>query len=231
VHHLNKLIQEVTIKNTRPGKSSERIYNQLKKEILLNQLNAGNSLKQDKIANQFQVSKIPVREALKRLEADGLVEFKARRGAFVIELTQERILENLEIRIALETRAIKLAIPNMTERDLADAGNILMNYQNTDKVEKWSELNQKFHHCLYAPCGLPYLLDLIKKLKERTNCFMRLKISQVSGLERPHREHLAILAACKSKDAVRGSELIEEHIEFTKKEVTAYFRRMRVNQI
>lgn len=214
-------------KNTksRPGKSSDLIYNQLKIQILNNHLVGASSLKQDQIAAQFQVSKIPVREALKRLEADGLVEFKARRGAFVVELTQHQILENLEIRIALETRAIKLAIPNMTAIDLNEAEDILTAYQNTSDVESWSALNQKFHQSLYAPCGLPHLLEIIQKLKERTNYFMRLKISQVSGLERPHQEHLAILEACKKKDVNLGVKLVEQHIEFTKKEVTAYFRR------
>ena len=216
--------------NSRPGKSSTLIYNQLKIEILNNQLLGASSLKQDKIAEQFQVSKIPVREALKRLEADGLVEFKPRRGAFVVELTQSDILENLEIRIALETRAIKLAIPNMTSNDLSEASDILIDYQNTDEVEEWSHLNQKFHQCLYSPCGLPNLMNMIQKLKERTNLFMRLKISQVSGLERPHQEHLAILEACKAKNVKLGVKLIEQHIEFTKKEVTAYFRRINLEQ-
>jgi len=216
---------QVNKKIKRPGKSSNRIYQQLRDSILLSQLPANQSIKQDRIAEQFGVSKIPVREALRLLEADGLVEFIPRRGAFVVELTESDILENLEIRIALESHALRLAIPNMTDSDIREAEKILVEYQQVSNVERWSELNSQFHHCIYAPCGISKLMQMIQSNKERTNFFMRLKISQVSGLERPHFEHLAILEACKNGNTQLGVKLLRKHIEYTKKEVTAYFRR------
>lgn len=216
---------QVGKKNKRPGKSSNRIYQQLRDSILLSKLPANQSIKQDRIAEQFGVSKIPVREALRLLEADGLVEFIPRRGAFVVELTETDILENLEIRIALESHALRLAIPNMTDSDIRDAENILVEYQQVFNVERWSELNSQFHRCIYAPCGISKLLQMIQSNKERTNFFMRLKISQVSGLERPHLEHLAILEACKDGNIHLGEKLLRKHIEYTKKEVTSYFRK------
>jgi len=189
-----------------------------------NQLPANQSLKQDKIAEKFGVSKIPVREALRRLEADGLVEFKPRCGAFVVELDENEILENLDIRIALECRAIELAIPNMTASDITQANEILANYQEANDKEKWSELNGLFHQCLYLPCRRPKLLQMIQSTRDRTSLFMRLKITQMSGLARPHAEHLAILEACKANKTSLGAKLIRKHIESTKKEVLAYFR-------
>lgn len=212
-------------KKQRSGKSGNIIYQQLRDDILVNKLPANQSLKQDSIAAQFGVSKIPVREALRLLEADGLVEFIPRRGAFVVELTENDILENLEIRIALESHALRLAIPNMTGLDIQDAEKILSEYEQTNNINRWSELNSQFHYCIYAPCGFSKLLRMIQVNKERTSTFMRLKISQVSGLKRPHKEHIAILEACKKGDCLLGVKLVQRHIDHTKKEVVAYFRR------
>ncbi len=222
---------ETKQKMNRPGKSSVRIYRELRQKILQNELLANQPLRQDKIASQFGVSKIPVREALRQLEADGLVEFKPRRGAFVVELSEHDILENLEIRIALECRAIELAIPNMTDEDLSLAEEILHEYQQVNDIERWSELNTLFHRCIYSPCGMTKLLAMIQDIKDRTKSFMRLKITQVSGLERPHAEHLAILQACKDNQPEIGARLLKEHIECTKKEVVAYFRRENLAQL
>ena len=217
-------------KTQRTGKSSSRIYQQLRNSILHSELPANQSIKQDHIAEQFGVSKIPVREALRLLEADGLVEFIPRRGAFVVELTESDILEYLEIRIALESHALRLAIPNMTDSDVRDAERILVEYQQVSDIERWSELNSQFHHSIYAPCGSSKLLQMIQNNKERTNFFMRLKISQVSGLERPHLEHLAILKACRDGNIELGVKLLRKHIEYTKKEVTSYFRKQTPNK-
>jgi DNA-binding GntR family transcriptional regulator len=213
------------------GTTSTRIYQQLRQRILQNELTANQPIRQDKVAAQFNVSKIPVREALRQLESDGLVEFKPRCGAFVTELNEADIIENLEIRIALETHALKLAIPNITTADIELAEKILIKYQKVDDIERWSELNGQFHHCLYAPCALPQLMAMIENIKDRTSSFMRLKITQVSGLERPHSEHIVILNACKDGNIKLAVELLQKHIHCTKKEVTAHFRKKKIKCI
>jgi len=210
------------------GTTSTKIYQQLKSRILNNELQASQPIRQDKIADQFEVSKIPVREALRQLESDGLVVFKPRRGAFVTELNEEDIIENLEIRTALETHALKLAIPNMTRADFVLAEKILTEYQAVDDIERWSELNGQFHHCLYAPCSLPKLITMIENIKDRTKSFMRLKITQVSGLTRPHSEHIAILDACKESNIALAVTLLQQHIDCTKREVIAHFRQQKL---
>jgi DNA-binding GntR family transcriptional regulator len=201
------------------------IYRELRKQILGGELKPAQQLRQDDIAALFGVSKIPVREALKQLEADGLVEFKPRRGAFVVELSESDILEVQEIRIALETRALELAIPNMTDNDINQAREILNEYEQVTDFERWCDLNSRFHQCIYAPCGLSKLVAMIQNVKDRTGAFMRLKVTMASGLDRPHSEHKKILAACEAGDVELGVKLLREHIERTKKEVAAHFRR------
>ncbi|RLA00701.1 MAG: GntR family transcriptional regulator [Gammaproteobacteria bacterium] len=211
--------------------STADIYDDLKDRILNNDLIANQPLRQDEIASKFGISKIPVREALRQLESDGLVKFIPRRGAFVVELTEADILENLEIRVALEIRALELAIPNMTALDITLAREILEEYQQVDDVERWSELNSRFHQSIYAACGMPKMMTMIQDLKDRTQAFMRLKITKVSGFERPHSEHMAILDACEKHDITTAVQLLKSHIKTTKKEVTAFFRRQALAAI
>ncbi len=204
---------------------NKSIYKAIKGMILKGEVMPGTALKQDELARNYGVSKIPIREILKQLESDGLVTFKNRRGAFVIQHTTEEILEMLDIRIALESRALELAIPRMTVPDIDLAHEILLQYEQTDSVEVWSDLNRQFHDCLYAPCGLPRMISMIRHVVEQTGLFIRLKVTLASGFERPHLEHKAILRACEDNDIALAVQLLKTHIEHTKKEVQAHFRR------
>ena len=214
--------------NSNNQKPKKDIYLELRHQILTGELHANQPLRQDDIAAIFGVSKIPVREALRRLEENGLVEFIPRRGAFVVELTQGDIMEMLEIRLALESRALELAIPNMTVDDIALAREILKEYKLTDDASRWSELNRRFHLSLYAPCGIFKLIAMIEDMKDRSRLFMQLKVSIASGLHRPHDEHLKILNACEDKNVALGVNLLRKHIETTKKEVAAYYRKRTI---
>ena len=220
----------VMVNKKNPLKEHGDIYLQLKQKIIDGKIKAGQPIRQDDIASQFGVSKIPVREALRRLEANGLVEFIPRRGAFVVELTEDDILEMLEIRLALESRALELAIPNMTGEDFLLAREILEEYESTDDELRWSELNRQFHLGLYAPCGLLKLIGLIHDLKDRSKLFMHLKITQASGFKRPHDEHIEILNACENQDIQKAVGMLRQHIETTKKEVAAYYRKMKIKE-
>ncbi|MFT2110601.1 GntR family transcriptional regulator [Marinomonas sp. 2405UD68-3] len=205
------------------------IYHTLRKLILDGALAGGAPLRQDDIAEQFGVSKIPVREVFRKLESDGLVEFRPRRGVFVTEHTEAEILEMLEIRIALESRALELSIPQMTDLDIELAREILKEYEEVEGIEVWSDLNRRFHDCIYAPCGLMNLISMIHSVVDRTGSFMRLKVTMASGFDRPHSEHVDILKACEAGDVDKGVDLLRKHIERTKKEVAAHFRRQSLS--
>src|SRR5439155_25644681 len=120
--------------------ASDPIYRSLRASILSGQLEGEAPLRQDEIARQFNVSKIPVREALRRLETEGLVEFRPRRGAIVADVKDSNILEFLDIRIALECRALELAIPNMIDSDFELLREVLDEYSSEMTHEGWSNL-------------------------------------------------------------------------------------------
>lgn len=207
------------------------VYARLKEAIVSGRLAGGTALRQDEIARDNGLSKVPVREALRRLEVEGLVEFRPRRGAIVRRLSEADILELLDIRIALECRALELAIPNMVESDFTLARDILEEYSAETSRERWSELNLKFHRGIYEPCGNQHLLSMIHELEQRMGSFMRLRVTQASGLERPHREHLRMLEACMAGDRAVAVAELRRHIETTQKEVAAFFRRTAIKAV
>lgn len=205
--------------------ASEPVYEALRKAILSGELVGEVPLRQDDIAKQHGISKIPVREALRRLEMEGLVEFKPRRGAFVRAVNDQEVLDLLDIRIALETRALELSIPNMVHSDFVAAQAILDAYVESTNPEEWGALNQRFHRCILEPCGNKRLLSLIDDINTRMGPLLRMRVTKVSGLERPAHEHAEILKACAEGKANEAVTSLKKHIDVSKREVAAQIRR------
>lgn len=199
----------------------------LRKAILDGELRSGIQLRQDELAERFGVSRIPVREALRQLETEGLVSLLPNRGAIVASQSLDEVLELLDIRIALETRALKLAIPNMVEDDLEAAAQTLASYDAEPRAEAWGQMNWRFHWTLYAPCHRPKLLSMIETNYGQVGRYLRLQVSLASGKERPQRDHLAILEACRGGAVDKAVALLEEHIQHTQKSLAAAVRRGR----
>ncbi len=212
-------------KQTSKLSAADPIYEALKDKIVSGKIAAETPLRQDEIARQHGVSKIPVREALRRLEVDGLVTFRPQRGAVVRKFTDQDVQHLLDIRVALECRALELAIPNMIASDYRDARQLLENYAQATETARWSELNRQFHQMIYEPCSNPELILMISDLQKKLGPFLRLLVTEASGLERPMREHAEILAACEAGDIPKALDALKKHIEATKKEVAAYMRR------
>ena len=205
--------------------AADPIYQEVKSSILSGEIKPGTPLRQDEIGKRFGVSKIPVREALQRLESESLVSFEKNKGASVRDYTEEEILQLLDIRIALECRALELAIPNMIESDFNDMRSLLTDYAQRTQVAEWSAMNTQFHHMLYEPCGNAPLMDMINDLQARLGQYLRVLVSTASGLERPMREHEQILNACEHRDIETAVTALRKHIETTQKEVAAFLRR------
>ncbi|KZK97994.1 putative HTH-type transcriptional regulator YdfH [Pseudovibrio sp. Ad14] len=223
--HLMNSAQEELSTPIKAGSAADPIYRDLKFKIMKGTLEGGRPLRQDEIASAHGVSKIPVREALRRLEIEGLVEFRPQRGAIVRKLSAEDVLQFIDIRLALECRALELAIPNMIERDLEHARSLLDDYAAETAIERWSDFNLQFHRLLYEPCGNKHLLGMISDLEQRIGPYMRLQVTEASGLDRPMREHHEILEACAREDSTFAVNTLRKHIQTTQKEVAAYLRR------
>lgn len=194
----------------------------LREAILLGVLKGGEQIRQDEIAAHLSVSRIPVREALRQLEAEGLIVFYPHRGAVVSQLSSREVGEIYEIRIALESTAIRLAFPHLSDRDLQGAGKILDAIDQATDVGKWSELNRQFHAILYAPTNRPRLLAMINTLRTNVERYQRIYISLMRHLENSQGEHRELLAACKRRDLEAAVSTLERHLGNASKSLAEY---------
>jgi DNA-binding GntR family transcriptional regulator len=196
--------------------TSVRIVDALRESILDGVLPPGLQVRQEALAEQFGVSRVPVREALRQLEAEGLIHTELHKGAFVSSLSLEQVIEMLDIRIGLELRALKLAVPNFTAQHAGAAKRILERYDASASPRDWRDLNLAFHLALYAPCNRPRLVKMIEDVALGTHRFLRTYVSAIVGREDPQAEHHRLLELCVDGDAAGALALLEAHIERTK---------------
>jgi DNA-binding GntR family transcriptional regulator len=199
----------------------------LREAILRGILVAGQQLRQDEIARELGVSHIPVREALRQLEAEGLVRLRPYRGFEVSELSPEEVEELYEIRIPLECQALKLALPHLTEQDLERAAQVLDAIDAEEDPSRWSQLNTEFHAVLYTPSGRQRLLNLIRTLRTNVDRYLRLYISVMHRKQYSQREHRKILEAVRLKDPAAAVAALEEHLGIACRMLVDYLRRDR----
>ncbi|TNC06709.1 GntR family transcriptional regulator [Methylobacterium terricola] len=192
--------------------SSDVIAAHVRNAIVEGSLKEGEPIRQDEIGSLFNVSKIPVREALKRLEAEGLVEFRRNRGVFVTQLSEPEIGQIFEVRAVLESAAIQRSVPLMTASSLAEAASRYERFLNDDDTLKWSALNWDFHSSLYEDAGRPFLLQQIRAVHDRIERYLRVQLTLADGKAKSDGEHLAILNACRNGDASLAAALTYTHI-------------------
>jgi DNA-binding GntR family transcriptional regulator len=192
--------------------TSDVILKFIRDSIADGSLDEGEPIRQDDVARLFNVSKIPVREALKRLEAEGLVEFHRNKGAIVTSVSEPEIVQIFEVRAILESNALRLSVPFMTEKTFEKAHAYCDAFAEEADVARWSELNWQFHSCLYEDAQRPYLVSTIRSVNDRLERYLRVQLTLSHGKETADREHRELLAICKTGDAERAAEFLTAHI-------------------
>ncbi len=176
---------------------------------------AGEPLRQDALAEQLGVSRIPVREALRLLEAEGLVTFSPHRGAVVSTLSLAEIEELYELRADIETDLLRRAMPHITEEQIVRAEEVLDTYEASLKrgqVAGWGGLNWKFHSTLYAPANRPVTMGIVHRLHQHTDRYSRMQLALTHGEQRAITEHRQITAAIRRRNAKRAAAVLRRHI-------------------
>jgi DNA-binding GntR family transcriptional regulator len=209
---------------------SAAVVERLRDKILSGELREGEQLRQDAIATEFQISRIPVREALSHLAAEGLITIVANRGAVVSALSPDEIMQMFETRAVLECYMLRHAIPNMREEDFQSAENILVQYEQSlekdSEVKSWGQWNWSFHSALYAPANRPFMLSFLKTLNINCDRYTRLHLVFTRDLHRAGRAHRELFAACKTKDPEVASKALWKHIteagEYLKEFITRH---------
>lgn len=193
------------------------VADDLRRRILGGEFKGGTQLRQDALAKDYDVSRIPVREALLTLESEGLVEFYAHRGAFTTELSAAKIRELFDLRVLLEAYVLRHAITKLTDADLEKAEDILKKYDQAldsgGEIDNWSEYNYAFHRALYEPADLPETLAIINQLNTKSDRYIRMQLLYTQEIEKAEREHHTLLELARQGDADRACELLRTHIQ------------------
>jgi DNA-binding GntR family transcriptional regulator len=189
-----------------------RIARALSERIVSGLLAPGVRLKQDHIAEEFQASHVPVREAFRKLEAQGLVVTKPRCGVQVSQLCPAMVGEVTEMRAVLEGLALSHALPRLREADLDAAGQALAEGEASDQIAVWEAANRRFHLAITAPCAMPRLMDAIRDLHRSDARFLFATWKQLDWQPRSDTEHWAILDAVTRRDGEGARALLEAHV-------------------
>ncbi|AWM89265.1 GntR family transcriptional regulator [Microvirga sp. 17 mud 1-3] len=204
---------------------SAAVAEELRRRIVDGEFKAGFQLRQDALATEFAVSRIPVREALMQLEAEGLVKIQPHRGAVVSELSTEEVEELFELRALLEPRLLKASGPHLTEEDYRQLNAILQEYGaelRAHHVSRWGELNTEFHRLLYRHAGQPRTLAIVLSLLQDCDRHTRLQLSLTGGMERAEIEHGELVRLCAEGKFPAACALLKTHIENVGRSLRAY---------
>ncbi|MDI4663476.1 GntR family transcriptional regulator [Xanthobacter autotrophicus] len=189
-----------------------RIARILAERIITGALAAGEKLRQDHIAEEFGASHVPVREAFRRLEAQGLAVSTPRRGVRVTAFDRAEIREVVEMRGALEALALRHAAPHLTAAALKDADEAADRADRCTDTRAWEEANRHFHRLILSPCGMPRLLATIDDLHAASARYL-FATSAPAFVPRVDREHRAILAALRKGDTETAVATLARHVK------------------
>jgi DNA-binding GntR family transcriptional regulator len=205
--------------------SPEVIAESLRQAIIDGQLRPGESLRQESLAKHYAVSRIPVREALRRLESEGWIVLQRNRGARVSPLSAAEVREIYEIRASLEATALRLAAPHHTAESLKQAAAVLRISRNEPDHSLYPQHNREFHLSLYSPAGRPRLLAMIDALHSQGERYLRLKLEMPTYKLQSDDEHEKILKALRAGDIERAVRILQPHMLRTGELLASYLTR------
>ena len=210
-----------------PPSLPELAYEHLRGSILDGSLEAGAPLRQEEIAARLGISRLPIREALRRLESEGLALLRPRRGYVVASLNRDEIDDVLDLQATLEARAGHAAtlrrnddVARQLEACLAQLDKVTS--RPPVDVDAFAELNLKFHDTLFESSGRPFLCRTLRMLRSNAERYVRMAAGILIDLSQSQAEHRAILEAYKAGDAAMVAELCWEHRDATRTRLLAH---------
>lgn len=218
----------LTRSNQRPNQRlthrtlSSAIVEQLRQGILAGRYAAGAQLRQDALAAEFGVSRIPVREALFQLEAEGLVVIAPHKGAIVSAFSIEEIDDVFDLRVMLEPRLLAQSAPRLQPADYVDLAQLDGAFATAiaqQDVAHWGELNAHFHLALYRHASQPRTLSIVTALLQSSERFTRLQMNREPALDRAEREHRRLVTLCRGGDMDKACAHLVAHIETVRKDL------------
>lgn len=201
---------------------------ELRRAIISGELKPGQPIRQDALAEQLGVSRVPLREALKILQGEGQVEYQPRRGYAVTRLDPDELREAYRIRQLLETEAARISVPKFTDADLRALAEAARDVDLAGDVHDYaamSEANRRFHFLLVESAGMPRLTHLVRILWDATDVYRSFYYTDVTNRYRVRAEHAGIVQATADRDLERVVQLLDEHRQHAIDQITEAIAR------
>ncbi|NRA88237.1 MAG: GntR family transcriptional regulator [Rhizobiales bacterium] len=195
------------------------IGDDIRERILSGELVEGETIRQEALAEEYDVSRMPIREALKRLNAEGLVRLTNNRGASVTKHSLTEIGEIFDLRILIEVDMFRRSIPNMTEKNFTRCQKVLVEMEQSydaDDVAKWGQLNFKYHSELYSAANRNLTNEILHKVNLQSDRYVRMHLSVMKQRDPAKEDHNALLKFAKNKQVEKACDLLTQHITRTK---------------
>ncbi|WP_433440490.1 GntR family transcriptional regulator [Nonomuraea sp. CA-141351] len=198
----------------RPPTAQQFVLAELRRAITTGRLRPGTPIRQDALAEELQVSRVPLREALKTLEGEGLVTYKAHKGYCVATLSLDDLREVYRIRELLEEEAVRLAVARLTDADLDRLDSAQEEVERAaaaGDVPAMATANRLFHMTLFDRAGMPRLARLIRTLWDTTDAYRSMYYGDAGNRERVVKEHRATLDALRRRAADEAVTTLNVH--------------------
>lgn len=194
----------------------------LRSAILDGRIPCGTALRQQDLADLFGVSRMPVREALRQLEAQALLNVIAHKGAVVAPLVQGDAVETYALRILLESEALRLSIPLLEKEDVERAAKHIDDLEMEHDYSEIGRLNRLFHMALYCKAPNQRLLRLVEDGLNEEERFLRFNLEAMGLGELSQEDHRALLLAVEDRNVERAVKLLEHHLNRGVEVITRY---------
>jgi DNA-binding GntR family transcriptional regulator len=198
---------------------SEKIASEIRSSVLSGEMRPGMRIRQELLAAHFGASRIPVREALKQLENEGLVVLAPNRGAWIADVNSEESIEVYKIREAVEPLAIFESVPNLTDADIDSLDATVRDLESVTTLEDYIQLDREFHLRTYSRARMPQLLAMVERFWNSTQHFRRQFVKETfakDGLPFSDPQHLLLMDAIRGRDAEAAQVLVRLHIRRTR---------------
>ena len=210
----------------------EAVYSSLRRRVVSGEIPPGSALRQEELARHYGASRVPVREAMTRLEAEGLLLLRPRRGYVVVSLEIGEIEEIFALRAVVEEHAGRLAAQAHVEADVVEIERPLLTMDRLQGLrpqdsKAWLDANTEFHAALVRSAHRRHVAATAMKLRDLVEPYIRVEISLTQGVEGAQAEHREMFDALRGRDAERLGRLCREHCEHTAERLVRGLRARR----
>lgn len=210
---------------------SARIADEIRSAVLSGEMRPGARIRQDYLARKFGASRIPVREALRQLQNEGLVVLVPNSGAWIADVNSEESIEVYKIREVVEPLAIFESVPNLTNSDVARLDDTVRELESVTTVEAYIQLDREFHLRTYSKAKMPLLQSMIERFWNTTQHFRRTLVKESlakDGFPFSDPHHLLLMEAIRERDAEGARSLIHLHIRRTRLSIQSTYQKPHI---